>query len=172
MKTIASVIFLFLPLCSFSAVYKWTDKNGKIHYSDTPRDTQSKEIELPEASSYTPPPSYNTGINEEKTKEEQKKEVKYQEIKISSPENDQAVHSAPGSVTINVSVTPALQSSHKVVIYIDGKKLSEGGSASATIQNVDRGTHTVKAEIVDESGKKLISSKSSTFHLIRPVVRN
>jgi hypothetical protein len=47
---------------------------------------------------------------------------------------------------------------------LDGKQVGNGLSAS--LQNVDRGTHTISAKVIDSDGKSLIST-SSSFSLLR-----
>ena len=46
-----SVVFLILAAVSFAAitqaeVYKWTDKEGKVHYSDKPIDDKTKALKM------------------------------------------------------------------------------------------------------------------------------
>jgi len=46
---------MLLLLCIFSAshagVYKWTDKNGKVHYGDRPNSNQATEVTIKPSSS-------------------------------------------------------------------------------------------------------------------------
>lgn len=46
------VLFLFMVTTIYSltanaAIYKWTDENGRVHYSQTPPTKNAKEIKLP-----------------------------------------------------------------------------------------------------------------------------
>ena len=54
---------------------------------------------------------------------------------------------------------------------MDGAVAQEGAQASFSLANVDRGTHTIAVEILDESGNVLIRSQDSTFHMLRYRIR-
>ena len=41
-----SMVLILASFVAEAKVYKWTDKNGKVHYSDKPFDQNSEEIEL------------------------------------------------------------------------------------------------------------------------------
>ena len=78
-----------------------------------------------------------------------------------------------GVVTIQVSVTPALDPKHKIQVTLDGKPIGPPASGTSfNLSNVDRGTHTLGASILDESGTAIRSSTSVTFHMRRPTVFN
>jgi hypothetical protein len=47
-----------------------------------------------------------------------------------------------------------------------GKELSKGSGKSASVTNIDRGTHTVGASVIDSSSNAIISA-SSTFSILR-----
>lgn len=53
MYQVNKLLVLFIGIFLFSQtvdakIYKWTDKNGKVHYSDKPFDEKSEEIEIKE----------------------------------------------------------------------------------------------------------------------------
>ena len=39
-------ISLLFPLCALAQTYKWTDDNGKSHFSDKPSNSNAKMIEI------------------------------------------------------------------------------------------------------------------------------
>ena len=65
-----------------------------------------------------------------------------------------------GNLTINFRSSPALQTrkGHKYVVTLDGKDVYSGTSTITALTNLDRGTHTINAKIVDSSGKVMITS--------------
>ncbi len=158
------VLLLLAPFVASAQVYKWTDENGKVHYSDQPKTAADKPIELPESMIYKAPPKPRINLDKPKKREPYKA---YQTFKITSPQNDGTVRSAPGNVTISMQISPALRSNHSVVVMIGGKQVAKGKAASLTAKNVDRGTHSVSAKIVDDSGKTVASAAGITFHLKR-----
>ena len=56
-------------------------------------------------------------------------------------------------------------------IYLDGNKASgELPTTQVTLQNVERGTHSLAVAVVDATGRELIRSPASNFHLRRLAV--
>jgi hypothetical protein len=74
-----------------------------------------------------------------------------------------------GNVTIITQVDPELKTGHRIRVLLDGAPEQEGPQTSFLLTNVDRGTHAVSAEIVDDSGNVLLASSASVFHLLRAV---
>jgi len=46
LKVFAVIALFGISTSSISAVYKWTDENGKVHYSDKPFDEKSKTVKM------------------------------------------------------------------------------------------------------------------------------
>ena len=158
------VLLLLAPFTVCAQVYKWTDKDGNVHYSDTPQKTTDKPLDLPESMIYKAPPKPRINLDKPKKKEPYKA---YKTFKIASPQNDGTVRSAPGNMTVSLQVSPGLRSGHEVVVMIDGKQVGKGKSTSVSVANVDRGTHSLSAKIVDGSGKTVASASAITFHMKR-----
>jgi hypothetical protein len=92
----------------------------------------------------------------------------YQQLQIASPQNGSAFWSGAGEVTIKVMVQPPLQEGHRLRVYLDQELAGE--TPTLTLTNVNRGTHEVYAEIVDQAGRRLIESPKISFTLHRPSV--
>ena len=145
-------------------VYKNVQPDGTIVYSDKP-DEGAKELKLPEIQIYTPPPlpegddrAANGGAAGF---------TGYESFAISSPANDETVRDNGGSVSIALTLKPSLQSGHVVDIRMDGASIGRGSSTSITLTNVDRGSHTVQAAVLDGDGAEVARTDSVTFHLKR-----
>ncbi|MGB0712739.1 MAG: DUF4124 domain-containing protein [Gammaproteobacteria bacterium] len=111
----------------------------------------------------------DTGDEASQPKEEEKKPTVYSAFAIASPANDGTVRSAPGSVSVSVNVTPPLDKDfkHSVRIRLDNKVVASGASTSFGLSNVDRGTHRLSAELLDENKRVLRRARTITFHLHR-----
>ena len=83
-----------------------------------------------------------------------------------SPTLDSAIRSNKGNISISIILEPSLRSGHRILITMDGKELSKGSGKSASVTNIDRGTHTVGASVIDSSSNAIISA-SSTFSILR-----
>jgi len=94
----------------------------------------------------------------------------YTGFSITNPTNDQGVRANDGNVTIHMSIQPALQSGHMIVLNVDGEdgKLSSATSGlTMELKNMSRGLHTVIATVVDKDGNNLIKSEPVSFHVLR-----
>jgi len=166
------ILSLLLVLCftSLSAgVYKWVDANGQVHYSDQPT-RNSEQVQLRESTVIPSPPPPVAPASSDAGSEAAPAttQVKYKGIQVVAPEDDQPLRSNDGQVPISIELRPGLAKDHKIRIYLDGAAASgELDTTQITLQNVDRGTHTLAAAVVDASGKELLRSSEVTFHLLR-----
>ena len=81
--------------------------------------------------------------------------------------NDEAIRSNEGKITALARVTPELASNHRFRWNMDGVAVKDVNSPELRLNNLDRGTHTLQAEIIDADGKIVISSETITFHMMR-----
>lgn len=163
---------LLLSAAVQAALYKWVDENGEVVYSDQPPHEGAEPLEPPPIVT-TPPVKVKPKPAAAKKQPESEKKpapINYSEFSITTPGNDEAVRNNPGNVEVSFSLQPALATDrgHHIVLLVDGKA-SDGKilGQSVTVPHMDRGTHTLKAEIRDETGKTLKSSNTVTFHLLR-----
>ena len=189
---------LFLIVCistvaQAASVYRWVDSDGQIHYSDQPM-AGSEAVELRDSSVYTPRELPDTSQQEEETEvvdateegagpagEEEGLEgleglegeevVTYESLRVVIPDNGETVRSNEGEVRVSMELQPGLAQGHKIRIYLDDNKASgELPTTQVTLQNVERGTHTLAVAVVDATGRELIRSPANTFHLRRLAV--
>ena len=160
------LLILLAALMAFAASaeekgYRVVHPDGTVEFSDQPQ-PGAKEIPLPESQGYQAPslPVIDSGSSSTGRKAAP---AAYRKLEITSPQPDQTFQAAEGPVSVQVSVTPALQPGDKVVILLDGKEVASG--TSAALANVERGTHTVTAEVRNAGGKVLIAATPVTFHL-------
>ncbi len=158
------LVLLLIPFVAGAEVYKWTDKFGKVHYSDKPHKTTDKPIDLPESMIYKAPAKPQFKLDKPQVKTPYKF---YQSFKIVSPQNDGTVRSAPGNLSVFVQISPALRANHSIVVMVDGKEVAKGKSTSVSASNIDRGSHSLSAKVVDKSGKTIITASTITFHMKR-----
>jgi uncharacterized protein DUF4124 len=156
---LSSLLFFFMSYPGAATVYKTVDDDGNIIFTDKPSEN-SEEIILQDLQTIDNP---NPGRAKPYQPKKDKSPV-YKTIVVSKPADGSAIRSNNGSVTISVTLEPALRLGHKIIISMDGKEVGSG--ASVSLQNVDRGTHSISASVVNGTGKKLIST-SSTFSLLR-----
>ena len=141
--------FLFIPsLGAADALYKWVDAQGNVHYSDKPAPGATK-IDVPKVHTFTPPqvaaPEGNSNASQDGQNRSRQRAPTSYTLSISSPQDQETLWNVP-SVTVSVSISPALRSGDSVTITLDGASKTVTGT-SATFDDVDRGEHTATASI-------------------------
>jgi len=162
------VIWILLLIATAAAradVYKSTNADGEVVYSDTPT-RGAEHLKMPALPSYTPPP-VRTISRPAHTLVQQ---ITYERFTLSSPANEAIIRNNLGSVVMETVLTPALMSSlgHRIQYYLDG--VAQGASidaATLTLSNVDRGEHQLSASVLDATGKVLIATVETTVFVKR-----
>jgi hypothetical protein len=138
-------------------IYRSRDANGNVIFSDKAKASADK-IEVAEPMTYQAPkitqklsPPIGQDIDS----------FSYLSITITSPKIDEAIRSNNGALTVSFTVKPPLQSGHSVQLILDGKlEQSTQDSTRFELDNVDRGTHSILLNIVDEKTRTVIKSSS------------
>ena len=164
MRSIIYLLFCFFTFCLHAeTVYKTVDEDGNIIFTDKPSQN-SEEIKLKELQTIKNPNPPRYTARPRQPIEDQG--TLYKTFIITNPADGSGLRSNTGNITISVMLEPALRANHKIVITLDSKEISNGSAKSVSVQNVDRGTHSIGASVIAGSGKKLIST-SSSFSLLR-----
>lgn len=160
------LVLVVIPALAVAAtVYRWVEPDGTVVFSDQPHHGARKMI-IPPANVYEPGKFPNPMPAASTTQGA----APYRILRISTPAPDATVRRNNGDVTVRMEVKPPLRTDRGQVIalVLDGKRLAKRYRApQAVLRNVDRGTHTLQAQIVNGAGKVLMSSPSVTFHLMR-----
>ncbi len=162
-------LLILLSLCvsaAYAGMYKWEDVDGKIHYTDQPPDSQAEELSLPPISTYKAPDLQGEQEFQQDGEvlepQDGPEVIVYEKLVITSPKMNETIRNNDGAVPVNYTATPGgLNPGHKYRLLLDGR-VQEGASS---LVNVARGSHSVKAQIVDENGAVQLSSQAVIFHL-------
>lgn len=148
------------------AIYKSVDEEGNVTFSDEPSPgaEQIKKKEVPTVPSRAPKVDFSSGNDTDKEKEAA---GVYRAIAIVSPQHDTAVRENSGKLSVSVAIEPALAETHEVVLYMDGQPAARSPSPVFQFSNIDRGTHTLTAAVVNSDGDELIRSETISFTLLR-----
>jgi len=162
------ILFCFcLPVTA--DMYKWTDKDGKVIYSDKPNPNgDSKKVTGTPLTTYKSAPIVRRTFTNPANKQNTAKSETYSKFSITQPINDAAFRQNAGNVTATFEIKPRLATSRrdKIEVFVDGKKAGETAGLSYNLLGLDRGTHTLTAKVVNTKGK-ILKSHSVTFHLQR-----
>jgi len=147
-----------------ATVYRWTDENGVIHYSDQPHANADK-IHVDAAQTYKPS-SADTASAAGGAAQNSPPPVPYRGCAIVQPQDDQA-YANIDSLTVVVQTDPQLHSGDKVYVMVDGQALNGGNPTGPqfVLSPVDRGTHTAQAQVKDSGGAVQCQTPPVTFHV-------
>ena len=151
MKKLLICLLFVSPLVD-AALYKWKDADGNIHYTDR-KPVETEQVE--KVPDYLLKAGGQDPLNPASV---------YEQFEISSPQPDEIIRSQGDSVDIAVSVTPPLLETHFLKIFVDGLQAGDlTKSTRLTLQQLDKGIHRIRVELVDETGTSLSQAKSVSF---------
>lgn len=156
-----SLLAVLPLLVSAGPLYKWVDDQGNVHYSDKPHPGAQK-IVLPKATTYKAPDVAMPTPPANDSDSQQNSPQTYTQITVSSPA-DQATVWNTDTVTVAVSLTPALQPGDTVTFSVDGNSQTVAAS-SATFNELDRGEHAVTVTVNGKYGR---ITAQSVFYIQR-----
>lgn len=153
-------------------VYKTINADGEVVFSDQPSQG-AERVKLPGLSTYKPPTVITrTPRSAAATKDDG---GQYSSLTVSSPEDEATIWDNEGIISLSLKIEPGLQTAkgHRIQYFLDGKPDGEAKtSLTYTYRDVDRGTHTVSAAVVDVQGKALISSSPVTVHVHKASIQH
>lgn len=165
-----TLLYLFSPLTSAAEmkIYHWVDEDGKIHFSDTAvPGTEEIQVKKNNLLPTTENEKADSIASKLSLNEDDEAKVIYTAT-ITTPEDDKPLRNNEGVIDIHVATEPEKENNQKLQLYLDGKKLgSPQISSSIRALNIDRGTHQVQVELLDEDGKVLAKTQIVTVHLQR-----
>jgi len=154
-------------------MWKWTDANGVVHYSDIPapgavqvgvdysqgQPDAAPAVQGPGASRSSPAPTQQA--------------VSYTSLEIVQPQNEASYFEANSVVDVQIDSSPSLADGDSIYLYLDGKRIGNtGDSLSYSLPNVERGAHTLTAVIFDSQGNQKIRSQPVTFYMKQPTINS
>lgn len=164
------ILLLCITLALFTSVsaevYRTLDENGSVIFTDKPS-PDAEKIRIDKVQTVSPP-----AVKDFKyTPQAKTVSGVYTKLEITSPKNDQVFTGGVVDVTASVLIKPALGTrfGDRLIFYLDSQQF-ESNSTSHNFTKLDRGTHTVKVDVVNKDGKTLKSSAPVAFTINRPSV--
>ncbi len=153
------ILLLSQPLLARD-VYKWVTSEGEVIYSENYQPGAERiRVSDEQKKSALNPEQLNAPSSAEATGE-------YTAFEIVQPTNNETIRSADSSVSVGISLTPPLAQGHEIYLYVDGTQLKTAiKTTQLVLQNLVRGSHTLKAELRDQEGTVLRQSPSISFNL-------
>ncbi len=166
-----------LVMPAAAQIYRVTDADGNVEFTDVPprpgekggpvvlsgENTFQIEDALPSEPSAT---SWSSGSTDDEGADDTQA-IGYEMLQVVSPADDSEVRENAGNVAVSVAVNPELRPGNRVQLEMDGKVIRTTTTTKINLTEVDRGSHVLRAHIIDDRGDRLISSEPSVFHLSR-----
>jgi hypothetical protein len=153
-----------------AVVYKWTDSDGVVHYSDQPvpgaekiftasgPSTGGSVSSARQANPGAPSPKKNVapGLN-------------YSQFSITSPLPDQTFF-GDDVISAHLGLDPGLKPGQTVTWHLNGKPLDDQSPTATqiTLPHLDRGTYAIAATVTDPTTGESLSTDSVSFFVRQP----
>ena len=162
---------MLAALAAFAAqaavVYKWTDSDGVVHFSDQPVPGAQKIYTGASNTAVSVPTDQNAGSAADT--EKKTGALDYAEFSIASPSPEQTFF-GDNSVNASLALSPSLKPGQIITWHLNGTEVGDqGGAATAiTLPHLDRGTYTISATVTDPATGESRSTNQVTFYVRQP----
>ena len=153
-----------------AVVYKWTDAQGVVHYSDQPVPGAVKILtNSTSPNSIAPVPAgANPAAQPPAKTPRSSAALDYSVVAIESPTPEQTFFAS--SVNVRLHLEPPLKADQTVIFYLNGQPVENQAPTATqiTLEDLPRGSYSVSASITDSKTQQSLSSESVTFYMRQP----
>ncbi|MCU7994364.1 DUF4124 domain-containing protein [Shewanella glacialipiscicola] len=155
MRSLTLIGLMLFSMLAQAVVYKWVDKDGKVHYSDEPQ-PNAQIVELKDKTlNQISLPLPKTDMDDANQAIES---IQYQ-VDITSPSEEETVRNNNGDFEVVATITPELKGQYLMAIKLDGKPIGQPQIGNVfQLKNIDRGQHTLVVDAMTQNGKVFASS--------------
>ncbi|NRD71681.1 DUF4124 domain-containing protein [Shewanella sp. VB17] len=158
------ILLLTFTMMSHATVYKWIDKDGKIHYSDKPI-PNSKTVQFKDNTQNQITLQLPVANSAETTEHNISTDYK---LSITSPREEETIRNNEGNITIIAIISPDLAPKHVLVLLMDGIIVGPAQNTPIfNLKNVNRGEHSFIIKAIAQNGKQLASTPPRKVYLHR-----
>lgn len=163
---IALLITALFATHSAAQIYKTTDANGNVVFTDQPPagTTASEQVDLQQTNT-TPA----VAPRAPSTPEPREPEPAPIEVSITSPANETTIPMGGGMFDVSATATPGVGPGQTLQLLLDGTP--KGAPQTGTLwqlENVFRGAHDLSVRLIDSSGEVIANSNSVRVYVLRP----
>ncbi len=173
----AALIFTLLlggATAAQAAIYKTTDKDGNIVFTDSPPagSTRTEKVEVAPVNTTPAPPSAPPAPPANQLPTGAQPPIEEQVITITTPAHEETIPMGPGNFPVAVKVKPRLNVSQALQLFVDGVPYNDPQRAARwELTNVFRGEHSLTVGIMGANGEITVMSEPVTVYVQRPRVR-
>jgi hypothetical protein len=167
-RLLFTLISLACSVALATTVYKWVDENGVVHYSDQPHPNAQK-LQVVGVQTYSSSSAAVRAPGSSDSDTSNATTNPYRGCAIAQPVDQQNLPNVQ-SVLIRVASDPLPRGGDRVYITMDGQALGGGGPTgmSINVTPIDRGAHSVQAQIRGPDEQVLCQTPTITFYVQQP----
>ena len=158
------MLVMYLAMADAHDVYKWVAPDGSMYYSDQPH-TGADRIILPE---WYPPQQPPRPVLPPPVTAKKPVFFMYNNLTIVKPVSGENIHDNLGNIEVTLTIEPDLNTSenHQIQLQLDGRAQGEPStSLEQSLSGVNRGRHTIAAQVINERGRVRFRSRPVIVYL-------
>jgi hypothetical protein len=158
------LVACLISLPAMAEVFTYIDAQGNRVFTDQPGTRNAKRVPLATSNRMSANPSGAAPVAATKTKPL----FHYDMLRVLVPDPDATIRSTAGELIVSVTSEPGLQQGHRYRLLLDGQPTAEPGPSPVfALSNIDRGSHHLSVEILDEQGRTVERTANQPFHMQR-----
>lgn len=160
------MVACLISLPAMAEVFTYIDAQGNRVFTDQPGTRNAKRVPLATSNRMSANPSGAAPMTDAKNRV--KPLFHYDMLRVLVPDPDATIRSTAGELIVSVTSEPGLQQGHRYRLLLDGQPTAEPGPSPVfALSNIDRGSHNLSVEILDEQGRTVERTANQPFHMQR-----
>ncbi|MGF6225421.1 hypothetical protein AB7M26_000701 [Pseudomonas sp. F-14 TE3482] len=160
------MVACLISLPAMAEVFTYIDAQGNRVFTDQPGTRNAKRVPLATSNRMSANPSGAAPMTA--AKNQAKPLFHYDMLRVLVPDPDATIRSTAGELIVSVTSEPGLQQGHRYRLLLDGQPTAEPGPSPVfALSNIDRGSHNLSVEILDEQGRTVERTANQPFHMQR-----
>jgi hypothetical protein len=158
------LVACLISLPAMAEVFTYIDAQGNRVFTDQPGTRNAKRVPLATSNRMSANPSGAAPMMATETRPL----FHYDMLRVLVPNPDATIRSTAGELIVSVTSEPGLQQGHRYRLLLDGQPTAEPGPSPVfALSNIDRGSHNLSVEILDEQGRTVERTANQPFHMQR-----
>lgn len=145
-------------------IYKYVADDGSVVYTNQKPHPDAEPIDLPGLSVVDSPSPAAAGTTR-RQETDRSPANPYRNFAFASPRPGETFQGTGNVLPVRLILSRPLRTSDRIVVYMDDVEQAETTNPAVDLQEIPRGTHEVRAEIVNNNGAVLTSAGPVTFHM-------
>lgn len=170
-RTLLPLLALVVPLSALpeGEIFRVVDKDGNVTFTDQRPSADAQPMVLPPLSVIqtdvqpaSPTPPAEAAVEEVQPPTTRELRRMYSDFRITQPRQEETFWGTGNTVVVAWGSAQPMLPELSVKLYVNGQAQDVAGSGSVTL-TLDRGEHTVYAELLDARDRRIVTTDTITF---------